>query len=86
MIRGTTRTGFAFEVQDAALDDYELVETLNRLEAGEPQVITTVVDKLLGNEQKERLKDHVRVDGRVSIGRIMDEIADIFNQKGEIKN
>lgn len=87
MVRGTTESGFNFELEDEVLDDYELLETLCELDNGNNSVITKMVDTLLGQEQKERLKEHIRnTKGRVSAKRMMEEIVDIFKSCNAGKN
>ena len=41
MIKGTTASGFAYEVSEDALNDYEILESLAELEEN-PLVFTTV--------------------------------------------
>lgn len=87
MITGTTNSGFAFEIEEETLDDYELLESLSKVDKGEVLSIAETVDRLLGEEQKDRLKEHIRnVQGRITIAAMMDEVVQIFNASGEIKN
>lgn len=87
MIKGTTTTGFEFELEDEVLDNYELLEVLCKVDKGEYNLVTEMVEKLLGEEQKERLKNHVRnICGKVSASKVMDEVAEIFQSSKEIKN
>lgn len=87
MKKGQTSTGFEYELDDAALDDYELLEMLTELDKGEYGSITLVVERLLGKEQKDKLKEHVRKNGKVSASELMKEIAEIFNGANEkLKN
>lgn len=82
MRHGKTSTGFEFELNDEVLDDYELLEMLTELDEGQYGRVTRTVEKLLGKEQKEKLKEHVRKDGKVSATKLMNEIAEIF-QSGD---
>lgn len=78
MIRGTTRSGFAFEVDEAICDDMELFEALTDLDAGDTTAVVPVCRKILGG-QKAALYDHLRgPDGRVPVSKVADEIADIL--------
>lgn len=87
MITGKTSTGFEFELQDDVLDDYELLETLTAVDRGEYGRITEMVEQLLGKEQKEKLKEHIRNEhGRVSAAKMMDEVKEIFDGSKELKN
>ena len=78
MIKGTTKSGFDYTVQEEALDDYELLEELREIDA---------IEKIIGPEQKEQLKEHVRDEaGRVSIKRMFDEVGEILRGNQEGKN
>ena len=87
MINGITESGFEFQLEDEALDDYELIEELRKVDKGDIACIVDVVDRLLGKEQKEKLKEHLRKEnGRVSASGMFDEVTQIFNASKEIKN
>ena len=66
------------------LKNYELVEALANMDEN-PLFIPKVVNLLLGKEQAERLKDHVRVDGTIPTDKMMAEIENIFALQ-EVKN
>ncbi len=86
MIKGKTPTGFEYEIDKEALDDYEVLEKFGEME-GNPSVISQIIDKLLGVEQKEELKEHVRSEsGRVSAKRMGEELNHIFEGQQETKN
>lgn len=86
MIKGKTKSGFEYEIPEENLNNYELVETLGELEAN-PLLISKTVDLLLGKEQKEKLKEHLRTDsGMVPTDKISEEIMEIFNNQKETKN
>lgn len=86
MLQGTTKSGFAYEIEDERLNNYELVEAIGELEEY-PVAISKVVNLLLGKKQAEDLKNHVRSeDGFVPSEKINEEIMDIFNAHGQIKN
>ena len=86
MIKGKTTSGFEFELDEDVLDDYELLETVLKAEKGDGNMIKAV-DMLLGEAQKEALKNHVRNEkGRVSATRIMEELAEIFQSCSAGKN
>ena len=87
MIKGITKSGFAFEIEDDVLDDYELLEIITNVDSGDLRLVPKMVDKLLGEEQRERLKEHVRTNtGRVSTKALMDEVALILGSSNELKN
>lgn len=87
MIKGKTPSGFEFELEDDVLDDYDLLECLQKADEGDTGCMIKVVDVLLGKEQKGRLKDHVRSDnGRVSAKALFAEVGEIFQACKEGKN
>jgi hypothetical protein len=87
MITGKTRSGFEFEIEDEALDDYEMLEKLSEIDKGNTQYVTDVVEMLLGKEQKDALKDHLRNErGRVTAHAMTETITDIFTGCSQGKN
>lgn len=79
MIKGKTKTGFEFELDPKALDDYEVLELYeNVAETGFGA--KKLLIKLIGEEGYSRLKEHCRKkDGTISARRIGYEMSDIFN-------
>ena len=87
MISGKTNSGFAFELSEDVLDDYELLEVLCAVDAGEYGKVPEVVKLLLGDEQKNKLKEHIRKEnGKVSATLMLSEVTDIFNSTKSLKN
>lgn len=84
MISGKTRTGFEYVIDDNVFDDYEILELMAKVKNNDPLAIFELIERLLGEEQKDQLKDHVRVNGRVPMSAINDEIVDIFSSS-EVK-
>ena len=86
MLKGTTKTGFNFELNEDNLNDYELFKLITGLEENQ-WLLPKLVTKLLGEEQEKRLLDHVRTpDGKVPMNVIDKEITDIFSLSKELKN
>lgn len=86
-MKGKTTSGFEYELDESALDDYELLEELCELDEGDTSKIISVLNRLLGNEQKERLKEHLRMEnGRVPASKMMLEMGEILNSVKEGKN
>lgn len=86
MLKGTTKSGFCFEVSDSRLNDMELLELLAALDNGQPQCLPAVCEKILGPEQKKALYAHVRKGGVVPIDQITQEIEEILQSGGQGKN
>lgn len=78
MAKGTTETGFKFEVNDNIAEDYELIEMIAEVEEN-PLVTPKLLNKLLGAEQVKALKDHIREeDGTVNVYKMLAEVKAIF--------
>lgn len=85
-LTGITKTGFTYSVLEKNLKNYELVEVLGELESN-PLALPKVLKLLLGKEQTDKLKDHVRdKDGIVDTEKISDELRDIFEAQARLKN
>lgn len=81
MITGKTETGFEFELDDNATDNYELLEVLTDIEKGQSKKMVDAINMLLGDEQKDRLKKHVaETEGRVSTARMWKEFVSILGE------
>ena len=83
MINGTTKTGFAFSVDPNVMNDMELVDILADDAMDDAFRMSYVVRKLLPDDQRKALYDHVRVDGRVPVDAVVAEVEDIFAAMGE---
>lgn len=87
MVKGTTKSGFSYEIDEEILDDYEFLEILLKIDEGEVAFSIKMVDMLLGEKQKNRLKEHVRnEDGRVSASKLIVEAFEIFESIKKGKN
>ncbi|MDD6561366.1 MAG: hypothetical protein PUF17_10455 [Lactimicrobium massiliense] len=87
VIKGITKSGFSFEVDEAVFNDAELLEDLAALDDGDVMKYPKVVKKILGTKQKAKLYDHVRDEnGIVPLDKLGDEILDIFNANRKGKN
>ena len=86
MIEGKTKSGFKYKIPKENLNNYELIEVISEVEEN-PLLITKTVNLLLGEEQKEKLKDHLRTEsGTVPTDKMSEEIIEIFNSQDEAKN
>lgn len=87
MHKGKTISGFEYEISPDLFNDYELVEQLSELEEN-AFLLTKVIVKVLGKEQAQKLKEHLRDEnGIVPTDKMMAEIEEIFTIGGEeLKN
>lgn len=81
--KGVTASGFEFEIDDAVINDMELIDAIADSMDDNPLAFSKVCAKLLGSEQRKKLYDHVRENGRVPLEKISTEIIDIFNAFGD---
>ena len=81
MLKGTTTSGFKFEIEDKRLNNYELLEAISEVEESE-LALPRVIKLLLGDNKAKALKNHVRDDeGFVSADKLSAEIIEIFESQ-----
>lgn len=84
-LTGVTKSGFAYSILEKNLNNYELVEVLGELETN-PLLLPKVLKLLLGKEQVEKLKNHLRdVDGIINTEKMAAELEDIFKAQQKLK-
>lgn len=85
-MKGTTKSGFAYEIPDSVGDDYEVLELVTRLQKNDILAIAELVNHVFGTDQKDAFKEHCRgEDGRVSTERMMTEFFEIFTANDATK-
>ena len=89
MVKGKTKSGFAFQIDPEQVNDMEFLE---RLGAASDDItkMPKVMTEILGAEQRAKMYDHLRNEsGKVPIDKAMDlfqEILTIANEAAETKN
>ena len=84
-LTGITKSGFTYSISEKNLNNYELVEVLGEMESN-PLLLPKVLRLLLGNNQTEKLKNHLRDDdGVISTEKITNELQDIFQAQARLK-
>lgn len=79
MTKVKTASGFVCEIEESALDDMQMLDDLVAIDAGNITAFPRVITRLLGQEGRERLYDHLRAeDGRVPIEAFGAELGEIF--------
>ncbi len=74
-----TSSGFCCEIDEAAINDMELLEDLEELDRGNPLQVPSALRRLLGEQGKRALCDHLRTEsGRVPVDKVSVELAEIF--------
>lgn len=81
-----TKSGFVCQIDEAVVNDMEVLDLIVEIEKGNVLKYPALLDKLLGTELKQKLYDHVRFDGRVPYSAVDAEISDIFSGIGGGKN
>lgn len=87
MLKGKTKSGFEFEIDEKKADDMELLEAIALSDTNRSH-FPRVLSMLLGDEQKARLYDHCRTKkGNVPIQKTIEEFLEIMSISGEkLKN
>lgn len=91
MVKGKTKTGFKFEVDERVLEDWRLILNIERAESEnlteKVKGVTELVHLLLGNNET-KLMEHIakRNDGFVPTDEIISELASIISNTKELKN
>lgn len=80
-----TSSGFSCDVDESAMNDMELLEDLAAIDGGDITVLPGALSRIVGSENKRKLYDHVRVNGRVPIDSVSQEIGEIITQLGSKK-
>lgn len=94
MRKGITKTGFPYELDEAAADDMRLVDALSVCMSEESDSFETIsaasraAELLLGKAQKKALYDHIGKGhgGRVPSVELMNELEDIMSGSDAEKN
>lgn len=85
MITGKTTSGFAFELDEKALDDMNLVDALAGVSEDDPLQFSRVIRLLLGDAQRKRLYDTLKDEaGRVPLERVSNAVSEIFTAAGNV--
>ena len=84
MIKGVTATGFAYELDPAALEDYYVIEQFGLAQKGDLLAFGVLLEKMLGAKQKTALLKHCEDEnGRAPVSKVSDEIASIYRYATE---
>lgn len=85
MLSGKTDSGFEYQVDRNTLNDYELLEDLSYFDSN-PLLLVKILKKLLGKDQLEKLKEHVREEsGVIPMDKMGIELQDIFKNGTQLK-
>lgn len=80
MVTGTTKSGFAYEIEAEVFDDWDTLDLIGKIQNGDKFAIFDLIKRILGDEQTNRLKDHIRTpSGRVPISKANEEVFEILS-------
>ncbi len=86
MIKGVTKSGFKYQIDEKILDDYEVLEALSEVDEN-PLKLPKAVKMILGNRQTENLKKYIKKNyGKVPLSVMEKELTDILSGNKTIKN
>ena len=81
--KGETKSGFKFTMDEAVLDDMELIDVMANIETDASNMSKFVL-MVLGPDQRSKLYEHLRnKDGRVPSSKVYEEILEMFEIIGE---
>lgn len=84
MVKGTTKSGFKYEVDKDQLTNVEFLELFAKMQNGDGMVVFELLEIVLGTEQKKKLYDHCRdKKGMVPVDAVTEEVTDIFTTLSE---
>lgn len=87
MINGETKSGFAFQIDEDNLDDFELIELLADADGGNVNALIKGMSAILGKDQVNAMKEHVREkSGKVRASAMTELFSDIMTSANETKN
>lgn len=87
MIKGKTTSGFSFEIDPEAFNDWRLLRKIRAVDKGEGQMAADVAEAILGSEQLELLENHIEKEhGKVTITDMMVELEEIIESCEPGKN
>ena len=83
MRRGTTKSGFEFEIDERDLNDYRFLKMLARSQK-DALAFSDVLERMLGPEQEEALCKHLEdEDGHVPLETLSEVVAEIMTIAGD---
>lgn len=80
-----TSTGFEADIDESVLDNMELMEAVYAINDKDLKPFINLAKLMLGEDDKKRLYDHIRENGRVPIRKFSAELTEIMNSLGSKK-
>lgn len=87
MIKGKTKSGFEFEVDEETVNDMRVIDAMVEVENKNLGGVSKLISLILSPEQKAAFYKHIALEnGRVPLDRATEEIFEILQYDGETKN
>ena len=75
-------SGLNLSINDGAMDNMELPDDLVEVDEGNAFAISRIVRRVLDDENRKKLYDHLRVDGITPVSGVVDAMKEIFDKLG----
>lgn len=86
VVKGTTASGFSFEISTDVFNDMRFFEALTKADAN-AAYLPELVLLLLGEEEKGRLYEHhTNAEGRIPADKVMSDVLEIIQSVKSGKN
>ena len=87
MIEVEMKDGCVVNVDESCQNDWCFLAKLRKVDKGDAGLIVDVAEILLGGEDEvERLAEHLAVDGRTPLDGMVDALSEIMESVNELKN
>lgn len=87
MITAKTNDGFEIQLEDATLEDQELIDAVAGMQDGQLFDMSRLTLRLLGKEGRKKLYDHLRnPEGRVPPAAVAAALGELLNSFSAGKN
>ena len=78
---------FSIEIEEDALNDWEIMESFREIDKGNVSAVVDVAPMLLGDEQYRRLKSEIKETyGKVKLDYMVELITELIHKVKELKN
>lgn len=86
MLKGKTKSGFQFSINENVVDDWRTLKLVRAADMNQFYVVD-LVTRILGEEQEEKLIEHLeKIHGVASATVMGEEIKEIFAECSKLKN
>lgn len=81
------KDGFDVSVDEKALNDWNFLSMLRKIDKGDTGLIVDITERLLGGEKEvDKLAKHLEVDGITPADAMISAIAELIDAVSELKN